>query len=59
MHNWFECKVSYEKTMENGMQKYLQNMRINNHYQEQKDIISAQFVINILMMFLHQILAQQ
>ena len=21
MHNWFECKVSYEKTMENGMQK--------------------------------------
>ncbi|NDV79634.1 DUF4494 domain-containing protein [Dysgonomonas sp. 511] len=21
MHNWFECKVSYEKLMENGMQK--------------------------------------
>ncbi|MFV0535965.1 MAG: DUF4494 domain-containing protein [Dysgonomonas sp.] len=21
MHNWFECKVSYEKVMENGMQK--------------------------------------
>lgn len=21
MNNWFECKVSYEKTMENGMQK--------------------------------------
>lgn len=21
MHNWFECKVSYEKTQENGMQK--------------------------------------
>lgn len=21
MHNWFECKVSYEKIMENGMQK--------------------------------------
>ena len=21
MHNWFTCKVSYEKTMENGMQK--------------------------------------
>lgn len=21
MHNWFECKVSYEKTLENGMQK--------------------------------------
>ena len=21
MHNWFECKVSYEKMMENGMQK--------------------------------------
>lgn len=21
MHNWFEVKVSYEKTMENGMQK--------------------------------------
>lgn len=21
MHNWFECKVSYEKTMENGTQK--------------------------------------
>jgi len=21
MHNWFECKVSYDKTMENGMQK--------------------------------------
>lgn len=21
MKNWFECKVSYEKTMENGMQK--------------------------------------
>jgi hypothetical protein len=21
MHNWFECKVAYEKTLENGMQK--------------------------------------
>ena len=21
MHNWFECKVTYEKMMENGMQK--------------------------------------
>ena len=21
MHNWFECKVSYEKTMDNVMQK--------------------------------------
>jgi len=21
MHNWFECKVRYEKTMENGMNK--------------------------------------
>lgn len=21
MHNWFECKVSYDKTMENGTQK--------------------------------------
>ena len=21
MHNWFECKVSYEKMLENGMQK--------------------------------------
>ena len=21
MHNWFECKISYEKIMENGMQK--------------------------------------
>ena len=21
MHNWFECKVAYEKVMENGMQK--------------------------------------
>ena len=21
MHNWFECKIRYEKTMENGMQK--------------------------------------
>ena len=21
MHNWFECKVRYEKTMENGVQK--------------------------------------
>lgn len=21
MHNWFECKVSYDKTLENGMQK--------------------------------------
>jgi len=21
MHNWFECKVSYAKTMENGLQK--------------------------------------
>ena len=21
MHNWFECKVSFEKVMENGMQK--------------------------------------
>jgi hypothetical protein len=21
MHNWFECKVSYEKILENGMQK--------------------------------------
>lgn len=21
MNNWFECKVSYEKTLENGMQK--------------------------------------
>ncbi len=21
MHNWFTCKVSYEKTMENGLQK--------------------------------------
>ncbi|GAB6121117.1 DUF4494 domain-containing protein [Dysgonomonas termitidis] len=21
MHNWFECKVSYEKTLDNGMQK--------------------------------------
>ena len=21
MHNWFECKIRYEKTMENGMTK--------------------------------------
>jgi hypothetical protein len=21
MHNWFECKISYEKALENGMQK--------------------------------------
>ena len=21
MHNWFECKVSFEKMLENGMQK--------------------------------------
>lgn len=21
MHNWFECKISYDKMMENGMQK--------------------------------------
>lgn len=21
MHNWFECRISYEKMMENGMQK--------------------------------------
>lgn len=21
MHNWFECKVSFEKVLENGMQK--------------------------------------
>ena len=21
MHNWFECKISFEKMMENGMQK--------------------------------------
>lgn len=21
MHNWFECKISYDKTLENGMQK--------------------------------------
>ena len=21
MHNWFECKISYEKMLENGMQK--------------------------------------
>lgn len=21
MHNWFECKVSYDKTLENGLQK--------------------------------------
>lgn len=21
MHNWFECKVSYDKTLENGIQK--------------------------------------
>ena len=21
MHNWFECKVTYEKMMENGLQK--------------------------------------
>lgn len=21
MHNWFECRISYEKIMENGMQK--------------------------------------
>ena len=21
MHTWFECKIRYEKTMENGMQK--------------------------------------
>lgn len=21
MHNWFECKISYDKVMENGMQK--------------------------------------
>lgn len=21
MHNWFECKISYDKIMENGMQK--------------------------------------
>ena len=21
MHNWFECKVKYDKMMENGMQK--------------------------------------
>ena len=21
MHNWFECKIKYEKTMENGLTK--------------------------------------
>ena len=26
MHTWFECKIRYEKVMENGMQKRLQNL---------------------------------
>ena len=25
MHTWFECKIRYEKTMENGMQKNRSN----------------------------------
>lgn len=26
MHTWFECKIRYEKTMENGMNKKLPNL---------------------------------
>lgn len=55
MHNWFECKVSYEKTLENGMQK-----RVSEPYlvdalsfteaeariiEELKPYISGEFVI--------------
>ena len=26
MHTWFECKIRYEKVMENGMNKKSQNL---------------------------------
>jgi len=56
MHNWFECKVTYEKTMENGMQK-----RITEPYlvdalsfteaeariiEEMRPFISGEFVVS-------------
>ena len=28
MHTWFECKIRYEKVMENGMQKKVTERRI-------------------------------
>ena len=37
MHTWFECKIRYEKVMENGMQKkvtepYLVGWNSNDEY---------------------------
>lgn len=36
MHTWFECKIRYEKVMENGMQKKLPNHILLMHSALQK-----------------------
>ena len=48
MHTWFECKIRYEKTMENGMNKkvtepYLVEARI---IEEMTPFISGEFTVS-------------
>lgn len=55
MNNWFECKVSYEKTLENGMQKKVTEPYLvdalsfteaeSRIIEELKPFISAEFTI--------------
>ena len=41
MHTWFECKIRYEKTMENGMQKKVTEPYLVMHsaLQKQKHVL--------------------
>ena len=34
MHTWFECKIRYEKVMENGMNKKVTEPRSEEHTSE-------------------------
>lgn len=36
MHNWFTCKVTYEKVLENGMQKKVTELIWSMHSRLQK-----------------------
>ena len=47
MHNWFTCKVSYEKTMENGMLKKVTEPYLVDalSFKEIRPFISGEFAI--------------
>ena len=58
MHNWFECKISYEKVLENGMQKKVMEPSLVDALsfteaeariiEEMKPFISGEFTVSVV-----------